>query len=224
MNDIQACWDRYFPSLAATDDAGMRTLRSQARLLTLEPGQPVFHAGDACSNYLLVLEGQVRVQMTGEGGREMILYRVGSGQSCVLTTSCLIANDRYPAEAFADTPVRAFALSRADFETALDASAVFRRFVFANLGNRLAEVIARMDAVAFQPIERRLATLLLSRASAGPMLQATHQDLAVELGTAREVVSRNLKRLESRGLVRLGRSSVEIVDADRLRTLAGSTV
>lgn len=165
----------------------------------------------------------MRVQITGESGREVVLYRVQPGQSCVLTTSCILAGEAYPATGVTDTEVQAFAIPKPEFDRAMDASAAFRRFVFANLGGRLAEVIERIEEVALQPLDRRLAALLLARAEAGHVA-ATHQQIAAELGSAREVVSRHLKRLEGRGLVHLARSSVELVDCEGLQALAGDGV
>ncbi|NIP71833.1 MAG: Crp/Fnr family transcriptional regulator [Gammaproteobacteria bacterium] len=131
--------------------------------------------------------------------------------------------EAYSATGVTDTEVQAFAIPKPEFDQAMDASAAFRRFVFANLGGRLAEVIERVEEVALQPLDRRLAALLLARAEVGHMA-ATHQQIAAELGSAREVISRHLKRLEGRGLVRLGRSSVELINREGLRALAGERV
>jgi CRP/FNR family transcriptional regulator len=190
-----------------------------ARLVELPAGQPVFHAGAPCEAYLLVVEGRVRVQLVGEAGREAVLYRVGPGQSCVLTTCCVLSGEDYPAEGYAETPVQALVFGKPDFDRALDAVPAFRRFVFANLGQRLAEVIVRMEEVAFWPVERRLAAYLLARSDPRGAVAATHQVIAAELGTAREVVSRHLKRLEGLGLVRLGRATVEVADRPALEAL-----
>jgi CRP/FNR family transcriptional regulator len=210
---------RQFPGLD-TEDPGVERALSSARLVALAAGEPVFHAGAACQAYLLVVEGRVRVQVISEAGREAVLYRVGPGQSCVLTTTCMLSGERYPAEGYAETAVRALAFSRPDFDRAVEESPAFRRFVFANLGQRLAEVIVRIEEVAFRPVDRRLAAFLLGQAGSGTAVTATHQAIALELGTAREVVSRHLKRLETQGLLRLGRSAVEILDRPRLEALA----
>jgi CRP/FNR family transcriptional regulator len=177
-------------------------------------GHPVFHAGGACSGYVLVLAGSIRVEVTGENGREAVLYRVQPGQSCVLTTCCMLGGDRYPAAGCTESDTAVLMLSKAAFDRGLEEAPEFRRFVFANLSGRLAELIARMEDLAFRPIERRLADYLLRHAATAPgvPLPATHQEIAVELGTAREVVSRHLKRLEAAGLVRLGRSALEVLD------------
>jgi CRP/FNR family transcriptional regulator len=191
-----------------------------ARPVTMPADHPVFHAGSPCENYVLLLEGSVRVQVIGEGGREAILYRVLPGQSCVLTTCCILSGEDYPAEGFTETPVRALAVTKPTFDRALENAPAFRRFVFANLGGRIADVIARMEEVAFRPVERRLASHLLSRANERGAIHSTHQEIAVELGTAREVVSRHLKRLEAAGLVELGRSAVRVSKPNELRCLA----
>jgi CRP/FNR family transcriptional regulator len=208
-------WRDLFPTLAR-GDAQTQAIMDGARHLTLPADQPVFLAGAPCANYVLVLTGRVRVQVIGEGGRQAVLYRVLPGQSCCLTTCCILAADAYPAEGFTEVPVSALAIPKPAFDQGMETAPAFRRFVFANLGSRMAEVISRMEEVAFRPVEARLAAWLLGQAGAGP-ISATHQEIAVELGSAREVVSRHLKRLEAAGLVRLGRSSLEVCDREGLR-------
>jgi CRP/FNR family transcriptional regulator len=222
MTPAGVAWRDLFPTLAG-GDAQTRAIMDAARQLTLPPDQPVFLAGSPCVNYVLLLAGRVRVQIIGEGGREAVLYRVLPGQSCVLTTCCILGADAYPAEGFTEAQVSALAIPKPAFDQGLEAAPAFRRFVFANLGSRMAEVIARMEEVAFRPVERRLAAWLLGQAGAGPV-SATHQEIAVELASAREVVSRHLKRLESAGLVRLGRSSLEVCDPEGLRRLLDDPV
>jgi CRP/FNR family transcriptional regulator len=223
MNPSHATWQELFPALA-TGDARTRALIDAARPLSLAPEQPVFRAGAPCEHYVLLLAGGVRVQIVSEGGRETVLYRVLPGQSCVLTTCCILAGEIYPAEGFTEAQVRALAISKPTFDRALEDAPSFRRFVFANLGRRMAEVITRMEEVAFRPLERRLACWLLARAAKAAPIGATHQEIAVELGTAREVVSRHLKRIEAAGLVRLGRSSLEVCDAAGLQRLVDNPV
>lgn len=223
MNPSHAAWRELFPALA-TGDAQTRALIDAARPMILATDQPVFRAGSPCEHYVLLLAGCVRVQIISEGGREAVLYRVLPGQSCVLTTCCILAGDAYPAEGFTEAQVRALAIPKPIFDRALEDAPGFRRFVFTNLGRRMAEVITRMEEVAFRPLERRLADWLLARAAVAVPIAATHQEIAVELGTAREVVSRHLKRLEAAGLVRLGRSSLEVCDPAGLQRLVDPPV
>jgi CRP/FNR family transcriptional regulator len=217
--DGRPAWRALFPSLAAGDEATGLVLDG-ARPVTLPAEAPVFRAGAPCEHYVLLLAGRVRVQVIGEGGREALLYRVHPGQSCVLTTCCMLSGQAYPAEGFTEAPVTALMLARPAFDRALETAPALRRFVFTNLGARIADVINRMEEVAFRPIEQRLAAYLVTRSPGAGGFQATHQNIAVELGTAREVVSRHLKRFESQGLVRLGRGTVEVLDGPGLRRLA----
>ena len=214
-------WKDLFPTLAS-GDRQTRSVLNGARLVTMSAGQPVFHASSPCENYMLLLEGSVRVQVIGESGREAVLYRVLPGQSCVLTTCCILSGDDYPAEGFTESSVRALVVTKPAFDAALESAPAFRRFVFANLGGRIADVITRMEEVAFRPVERRLSAYLLSRTNDAGTVQATHQEIAVELGTAREVVSRHLKRLESSGLVELGRSTVQVRKLEVLQRMVDS--
>jgi CRP/FNR family transcriptional regulator len=130
-------WLAAFPALAALDDPVARRVLGAARIVELPAGETMFRAGDACQHYVMVLAGSIRVQKLGESGREIVLYRVERGQTCVLTTACLFAATPYSAEGVTETPVSAAVLSRADFNEAVAGSAGFRRFVFAAFGERI---------------------------------------------------------------------------------------
>lgn len=207
------------PLLQCLEPAALARLLQAAQTVRLPQGAVVFRPGDACSAYLLVVEGSVRVQMVTEGGHEIVLYRVEDGESCVLTTSCLIGATDYAAEAVVEQPTEALALPRPAFEALLAESAAFRRAVFASFGDRLREMLLLVAEVAFRRLDARLAEWLLAVRSQG-QVRATHQAIAIELGTAREVVSRLLKELERAGLVRLGRGGLEVLDESGLRRLA----
>ncbi len=209
-------WDRLFPSLSNSEDAAIARFKRSANTVTLPKGELVFHAGAPCENYLLVLEGKVNVQTITETGREIVLYQVGAGQSCVLTTSCLLSDEPYPAEGVVESDVTALAIGRPEFYEALNHSSELRHFVFRNLGKRFSGVIARMSDVAFGSVDRRLARMLLRNRGSADRIILTHQELALEVGTVREVVSRHLKGFEAHGWVRLGRGYIEVLDHDAL--------
>ena len=213
-------WLSMFPKLARLDpDARGRLLR-EAQVASLPAGAVVFHDGDRCERYLMVLEGSVRVQMVAESGREVVLYRVGPGETCILTTACLLAGDDYGAEALSETPVRAVTLPGLTFDHLLATSPAFRRFVFASYGNRIGDLMLLIQEVAFRRVDGRLGRFLLDHRDAEGCLELTHQALAKELGTVREVVSRLLKEFERRGLVVLGRGHICVTDAEGLRRLS----
>lgn len=222
MNDMNNGWQSSFPELAKSTDPAIKKLMDSARTVTLRAQEFVYHMGANCNTYLLALNGTVRVQLTSESGREVTLYRVQPGGSCILTTSCLISGQHFPADAIAETNVTALAIDQQGFRQALDESADFRRFVFANISKRLTDVIRRMEAVTFTAIDKRLASALMEAQTSGRVSAITHQALAVELGTAREVISRHLKRFESKGLITLGRGHIEITDLARLALIRDS--
>lgn len=139
------------------------------------------------------------MQKVSASGRELILYRVGPGQSCVLSTTCLLAGETYPADGITETPVRAAVIPKTQFEEALQRSPVFRRFVFASFAKRVSGFIMLLEEVAFARMDCRLAQHLLDRTTDDGVVMCTHHALAAELGTAREVVSRLLKEFERRG-------------------------
>ncbi|MDQ7091364.1 MAG: Crp/Fnr family transcriptional regulator [Methylococcales bacterium] len=214
-------WTRYFPQFIANSDATMRRLMDSAQLVKLPAGQQIFYPGSVCENYLLLLEGRVKTQLISENGREMLLYHVCSGDSCVLTTSCLLGGDHYPAEGIAETDVSAFVISKHAFHRCIDQSAFFREFVFKNFSSRLSTVITRMEDVVFGAIDFRLSKLLL--ASSESPLKITHHALASELGTAREVVSRHLKRFERYGWLQLNRGTIELINRQALEKIREQT-
>lgn len=213
-------WLQSIPALRDLDDAARGILARQAELVTLKAGTVLFRPGDLCANFLIVLEGSVRVHLLSELGREIVLYRVGPGSTCILTTSCLIGNEGYSAEGVTEAEVSAVALPKAAFDTLITRSGIFRDFVFRSFGARLTDLMRLVSEVAFGRIECRLAEALVKHAPGGGVVPLTHQALATELGTAREVVSRQLKEFEHRGLVGLGRGRLEVLDPGNLRYLA----
>ena len=207
------------PGLADADDTVLGRLLENAQVVKLDHDRFVFHAGDLCQAFLILLDGEVRVQLTSASGREVTLYRIGPGGSCILTTSCLLSNEHYPAEAIAESDVEALAIPVSSFQSALESSQWFRRFVFDGFSSRLTSVIQKIEQIAFTAIDVRLAAVLLDLDRKG-VEKITHQDIAVELGTAREVVSRHLKRFESQGWVQLGRGQVSLTDRPQIEALA----
>lgn len=219
MTDISLLKQR-FPLLDSLDAVGLEILE-RARQVTLPADQIVFHQGDECSHYIMVVAGTVRVMGRGASGREIVLYRIEEQGSCVLTTSCLLGGEQYPAEGITETDVSAFMLSAADFQQALAQSEGLRRFIFDSYAERLAAMIGLVQEIAFERIDQRLAKYLIEHSGAGFVLLRSHQDIADELGTAREVVSRHLKALEQKEWLALSRNQIMFLNKDAIRVLAG---
>lgn len=219
IEKVDGSWAGAFPALTALEPDALALLRAQGTRMTVPRGTVLFRVGSLCRNFLMLLDGTVRVQMTSENGREIVLYRVGQGETCILTTACLMTRADYSAEGVAETDLDAIALGAAAFHELLARSALFRDFVFASFGTRLLGMMMLVEEVAFGRIDLRLARFLVDHRDARGGLDTTHQTLAVELGTAREVVSRQLKEFERRGLVELSRGRVGVRDPDALMAL-----
>lgn len=208
-----------FSRFVDADERLLDDIVSGARLVKLDSGSYVFHAGDLCEAFLLLVEGGVRVQLTAASGREVTLYRIAPGGSCILTTSCLLGHENYPAEAIAESSVVAVAIPSSVFEDLLEKSKPFRRLVFDSFATRLKNVITKIEELSFTGIDARLARVLLDCNARG-VDRITHQEISVELGTAREVVSRHLKRFEFERWVVLGRGRVTVVSRAGLEKIA----
>ncbi len=202
------------------NQVGLAPVREHTHQMTLPPGQTVFHQGDDCANYLLVISGSVKVFSRAENGREVILYRVTDGESCTLTTACLFAQNHYPAEGVTETETRALAIPRDVFNRGLAESEAFRKMVFDQYAKRLADVIGLVEQLSFGRIDIRLARLLLRMTHDNSAITITHQEIATELGSAREVVSRQLKAFEHLQLLELKRGSIDITNSQGLQKIA----
>ena len=213
-------WQDAFPQLAELNDNVIDALMNNAMVVNLPKNATAFHQGGECGSYLLVLDGEVKVLTRSENGREIVLYRLGRGDSCILTTSCLFGKNNYPAEGIAETDVTALAIPAPVFQQAVQNSDMFRAFVFESFSSHLSSLITLVEEVAFGKLDIRLARHLLKLAHDKSSLEATHQQLATELGSAREVISRQLKEFESRGWIKLHRGSIEFLEKHSLEAIA----
>ncbi len=218
---INTDWLHTFPSLKENRDKAWRVTSGKAMRMQVKRGSVLFRDGDACNGYVLVVSGAIRVQKIDPQGHEIVLYRVEEGQSCMLTTTCLMAHQQYPAEGIAESDVDMVLLPLDAFDSALAGSPAFRQFVMANIGNRISDLMLLLEDVAFGRKDVRLAAFLLKNAKQnGDVLELTHRQLAVELGTAREVVSRLIKDFERKGLVNLGRNRITVLQRNRIQDIA----
>lgn len=217
MGEQTLAWLETFPDLLKLEPEARDKLAQSARIVEAPVGAIGYREADPCNAYVMRLAGRSRVYKLSDTGREILLYRVGAGETCVLTTTCLLGRSRYPASTVVEEPIRDVVVPAATFHQLMVESDVFRRFVLGNYGDLISELIVLVDEVAFHSIAARLAGLLLA-ASAG-VVTATHQQMADELGSAREVVSRQLKEFERSGWIRLKRGSVEVIDRAALQQL-----
>ena len=206
-----------YPMLRELPAADQAEILSTASMMQLPAGTVMFDENQPCQGFPLLLSGNIRVIKAALNGRELQLYRVMPGESCILTSSCLLGNTRYHARGIAEQALEVVMLPAAAFHALLGRQEAFRSYVFHLFSDRLTDLMQLVSAVAFQKLDQRLANLLISKP--GP-IHATHQALADELGSAREIVSRLLKGFAEQGWVRLGREQIDITDAAALKKFA----
>jgi CRP/FNR family transcriptional regulator len=214
-----AAWIDAFPPLADLD-AGARAALAALPEMKVPRNKTLFGPGSPCQGFVLLLEGRIRVGLTAENGRRLLLYRVVAGETCVQTTLCLLGGLDYSAEGAAESDLRLVLVSPVLFQRLLRDSPAFAKFVFGRFGARLSEMTRLIETIAFLRVDARLAAALLARAGERGALSATHQDLAEDIGAAREVVSRQLAQFQRAGFLRLGRGRIVFDNKRALADLA----
>ena len=202
-----------FPFISLLSESAREELSRAAVPATIDAGDFTLMEGDTCASLAIVLEGVVRVYKSGSRGREITLYRILPGESCVLTASCIMSGRPFPAFARVESAVVAIAIPASDVRRWVQGNEVWRSYVFSLVSDRLANVIEVVEEVAFGRLDRRIARYLLqSDADADSVVLTTHEHIADELGSSREVVSRILKDFENGGVVSLSRGRIRILD------------
>jgi CRP/FNR family transcriptional regulator len=186
--------------------------------MSLPAGTEVFAEHQPCQGFPLLLAGSIKVVKQASNGREMVLYRVTPGGSCIISSSCLLGHSDYNARGIAETPLTLLALPVKTFTNLMGDSTPFRDFVFHLFAERIGELMQLVEEVAFNRLDQRLAKLILARNE--ETLNITHQQLADELGSVREIVSRLLKGFVAQGLVSLGREQLTVSNRQGLQNIA----
>lgn len=186
---------------------------------TIPAGQEIFMVGDRANAIALLINGVVRVYITGETGREITLYRFGSGESCVLTANAILNEQEFPAIALVEKTSKAIMVPEANFRDWVRRYDAWREFLFNLLSRRLMTMMAVINEVVFQRMDQRIAAYLYQRGTNLNPVRATHQEIAYELGSSREVISRLIESFKDEGMVRTRRGAVEILDFNALHEL-----
>jgi CRP/FNR family transcriptional regulator len=188
---------------------------------TLPVGAHYFRPGDSCTSVVLLGRGNVRVFKTSDTGREITLYHVEAGESCLLTLHCALNEAKYAAEALVEEDVEAVLIPVPQFRAWVDRDREIRLFVFGTMAHRVIAVTELLEDVLFHKLDQRLAAFLVSQFEIrdASSLAMTHHTIAAELGSARETVSRLLKDFERRGALELGRGQIRLLDEPLLREL-----
>jgi CRP/FNR family transcriptional regulator len=209
-----------FPTLAGAPVDTLERIAQSAAYRRVPAGTVMFSERSPCGGYPLILAGSVRVLQRYPNGRELQLYRVKPGESCLLSGSCLLGQADYDATGIAESELELLILPPAEFNALIATDETFRRHVFAMYGERLSALMQVVEAIAYQKLDQRLAALLVNRDAEGGEIHATHQALADELGSVREIVSRLLRSFEDRGWVDLGRERIRVLDRHALAAAA----
>jgi len=216
-SDLRSRLLQHYPALAELPATELDMLLASAMVMPVPVGTVVFDENQPCQGFPMLLSGSIRVIKSAPSGRELQLYRVSPGESCILTSSCLLGHTRYQARGIAEQPLEMVLLSAPAFHTLMGTHQAFRDYVFHLFSDRLTDLMQLVSAVAFQKLDQRLAALLIAKPNP---LRTTHQALADELGSAREMVSRLLKGFAEQGWVRLAREQIEVVDIEALKRFA----
>ncbi|MBI4762695.1 MAG: Crp/Fnr family transcriptional regulator [Chloroflexota bacterium] len=208
------------PFLQKADETLKRELMRHAQFARIPAGHDIFVDGDRVDGIALLLSGVVRVYKIGETGREITLYRFGLGQSCILSANAILSQKSFPAIATVEEDAEAVIIPAEIFRTWVNQYDLWREFVFDLLSERLATVLAVVDEVVFKRMDRRVASFLLNQAQVQNPMRITHQEIAAELGSSREVISRILEDFSKAGLIESGRGTIEVLDLEGLESRA----
>jgi len=209
---------RAIPILQKADASLVREIQQAAYFAKIPSGRDIFVEGDRVDGIALLISGVVRVYKIGETGREITLYRFGLGQSCILSANAIISQKSFPAIATVEEDAEAVIIPADIFREWVRRYDLWREFVFELLSERLSTVMAIVDEVVFQRLDRRVASLLLNQARVQNPMRITHQEIAAELGSSREVISRILEDFSREGLIHSGRGTIEILDFESLES------
>ncbi len=204
------------PLLQRADSRLMREFQAATYLARIPVGRDVFVEGDRADAIALLLSGVVRVYKIGDNGREITLYRFGLGQSCILTANAILSQQAFPAIATVEQDAEAVMIPAESFRDWIRRYDLWRSFVFDLLAQRLVSVLQIVDDVLFRRLDARIASFLLERGRTQNPIEITHQQIAVELGSSREVISRVIESFARDGVVRPGRGEIEILDDEAL--------
>lgn len=214
---------RQFPFLQLADNHFRNIFFEHANPTSVAVGSPICDQGMQCQHLALIVSGTARVYKLGESGREITLYRIGAGESCILTASCIVSRSPFPAFAVCEEKIEALVIHAGKVRQWTDEFPAWRNHLFNLISDRLGDVISVIEEIAFRRVDRRLADYLMlrSRGDNQDSIKITHQAIASDLGTSREVISRILKDFAHQGLIAVSRGQLQITD---LQGLANKTL
>ncbi len=215
----RAMANNYVDEIPGLDEPARALVLRKGHWITAPEGARVFEPGKQCGLFYILTRGMIRVQIVAESGREIVLYRVGPGEACVMTVSCLMGHSLYNGEGIVEQSLEGYAIGLPLFNELMSSSQKFRNTILSDYSERFLDLVDVLENVAFRPLEARLASRLIELHTGEGVVSCTHQFLATDLGSAREVISRLLKRWEENGLIALERGKIRLVSTRLIKAL-----
>ena len=209
------------PFLEYLTDEERARLEQCAYLRSCEKGSLIYSPEQECLGLVMVLSGEARAVMLSQDGREIVLYRLHQGDTDVLSAACVVNQITFETQMISDTDCELLIIPAVCLSVFKENNIHVRCFIFEKLGERFSDVMHGMQDMLFTRVDSRLTQALVQRAQqAGkPEISVTHEQLASQINSSREVVSRTLKRMEKQKLIRLGRGKITLLDPERLKHL-----
>lgn len=207
-------WTLNFQNLASLSQPIRMRLERDGEPVRILKGDILFGDNVNPNRLFFLLQGTLKVT-TKKNGKTVTLFRVNAGESCVMTTACVLSEDTQDATGIAETDIVAVALPKSTFETLLDDEPSFRQFVFKAYAHRVSSLLAKLHSTAFERLDHRLAQHLVDRAK-NNVVQQTHAQLAQDLMSARPAISRLLKQFENNGFIEIQRGQIVLKNIEAL--------
>lgn len=207
-------WTLNFQNLASLSHPIRTRLERDGEPVRILKGDILFGDNVNPNRLFFLLQGTLKVT-TKKNGKTVTLFRVNAGESCVMTTACVLSEDTQDATGIAETDIVAVALPKSTFETLLDDEPSFRQFVFKAYAHRVSSLLAKLHSTAFERLDHRLAQHLVDRAQ-NNVVQQTHAQLAQDLMSARPAISRLLKQFENNGFIEIQRGQIVLKNIEAL--------
>lgn len=180
------------------------------RIIKFEQDHIILNENESCSHVLFLLKGEIEVYKIGENGRIFRLYTIKEGESCVLNLSCVLSDNTYLAYAKTLTDIECILLPSPVFLKLFEAESGLRKYVFNIISTRLIEITTKVEEIVLENLETRLKNFLLDKNTEN--IYITHEEIANQLGSAREVISRQLKKWELMNKIKLSRGKIRIIN------------
>lgn len=205
------------PFLEGYEKGGVEDLLKVATRAVIPKGKIISSEGDKCTGFSFVLNGSIKVYKIAENGREITLYYLNKGESCILTASCILSKRNFPAISESETETEVLTIPSEELLDWVDRYPHWRSYVFNLLTERLTDIITIVEEIIFRNVDVRLANFLLKSSENGKkLIEKTHYAIASDIGTSREVVSRLLKEFEYSGIISLSRSQISVLSTKKL--------